>query len=54
MRPRTFQLLVIVEVTNTGEILVRGTGGSLAQISVMRPFDLVMEGGGTKLVNCAL
>ena len=54
LRSRTFQLLVIVEVTNTGEILVRGTGGSLAQISVMRPFDLVMERGGTKLVSSAL
>ena len=27
--PRTFQLLVIVEVTNTGEILVRGKAHSL-------------------------
>ena len=54
LRPRTFQLLVIVEVTNTGEILVRQGDGSLAQISVMRPFDLVMERGGTKLVSSAL
>ena len=51
MRPRAFHLLVIVEVTNTGEILVRQGDGSLAQISVMRPFDLVMERGGTKLVS---
>ena len=29
LRPRTFQLLVIVEVTNTGETLVRGTVHSL-------------------------
>ena len=29
LRPRTFQLLVIVEVTNTGEILVRGKVHSL-------------------------
>ena len=54
MRPRAFHLLVIVEVTNTGEILVRQGDGSLAQISVMRPFDLVMERGGTKLVSSAL